>query len=120
MLVQKDSTVLKDASQFWLRYAELMPKDLPVLITTNINQSTLSTWRKKKIYPRADDACKIARSLNTTVEYLVTGKNLFISDYLLAAIDIARIDDNLSKEDFNILKHVVTDLEKKYCMVKTM
>jgi transcriptional regulator with XRE-family HTH domain len=63
-----------DADKFWERYGSLAQKDLPVILRTKIKQSTLSTWRSKKKFPRADMAVKIAKSLDTTVEYLVTGE----------------------------------------------
>jgi hypothetical protein len=42
--------------QFWLRFRTLAEKNLPVILWTDIKQSTLSTWRTEKTYPRADDA----------------------------------------------------------------
>jgi hypothetical protein len=63
-----------NAEEFWERYGELVEKDLPVLLRTQVKQSTLSTWRSKKKFPRADAAVKIAMSLNTSVEFLVTGE----------------------------------------------
>ena len=64
-----------NAEQFWLRYKSLAEKDLPITVKTGIHLSTLSTWRRKNIFPRADDALKIADALGTTVEYLVAGRN---------------------------------------------
>jgi hypothetical protein len=52
-----------DPEQFWLRFRTLAEKDLPVILQTDIKQSTLSTWRTEKTYPRADDAVKIAAAL---------------------------------------------------------
>jgi len=63
-----------NAEQFWLRYKSLAEKDLPITVKTGIHLSTLSTWRRKNIFPRADDALKIADALDTTVDYLVSGK----------------------------------------------
>ena len=63
----------KNAVNFWKRYAELTEKDLPITIVTGIPQSTLSTWKNKNIFPRVDEAFKIAQVLKTTVEYLVSG-----------------------------------------------
>ena len=42
--------------------------------TLEINESTVSTWRKNRTIPRADDLVKIAKLLGTSVEYLVTGE----------------------------------------------
>jgi transcriptional regulator with XRE-family HTH domain len=44
---------------------------------TCIKYQTLRSWVSKDILPRADDAAKIAKELNVTVEYLVTGTNSF-------------------------------------------
>ena len=63
-----------DAKQFWLRYDELAPRDFPVLLKTGIAQSTLSTWRTKSAFPRADEAYMIANALNVSLEYLITGQ----------------------------------------------
>ncbi|MDR2069910.1 MAG: helix-turn-helix domain-containing protein [Treponema sp.] len=58
------------AKRFLNRYGNLAQKDLPVILRTQVKQSTLSTWRSKKKFPRADTAVRIAKALNTTVEYL--------------------------------------------------
>ena len=65
----------KEAGLFWERYQSFVNKDLPVILKTGIKQSTISTWRTLKKFPRADEAFKIADAINTTVEYLVTGKD---------------------------------------------
>jgi transcriptional regulator with XRE-family HTH domain len=38
-----------------------------------INFNTFQGWIAKGIYPRVDDAVRIAFSLNTSVEYLISG-----------------------------------------------
>ena len=63
-----------DATQFWHRYKELADKDLPIILRTGISQPTLSSWKSRGIFPRADQAYLIAEAIGTTVEYLVTGK----------------------------------------------
>jgi transcriptional regulator with XRE-family HTH domain len=58
-----------------------------------INESTVSTWRKNRTVPRADDLVKIAKLLETTVEYLITGEepdsSRFYRDALKSIRDIA-------------------------------
>ena len=53
---------------------------------TNININTLHGWTSKKVLPRVDDAYKIAKALNTSVEYLMTGiqsdKNISIKNQI--------------------------------------
>lgn len=41
---------------------------------TEISYETFRSWISKGILPRADQAVSIAKALNTTVEYLVTGE----------------------------------------------
>lgn len=41
--------------------------------TSGISIYTLRGWISKNVLPRADEAVLIAQSLNTTVEFLVTG-----------------------------------------------
>lgn len=41
---------------------------------TGISLNTLRGWISKDVLPRADEAVRIAKALNTTVEYLVTGR----------------------------------------------
>ena len=100
----------EDATLFWERYSVLTEKDFPVLLATGIVQSTLSSWRKHSRYPRADEAEKIAKALDTTVEYLVSGtdtRNSVCSSY---GLDIAVLADKLNSEGFQILKSVAKGL----------
>ena len=36
--------------------------------------NTYNGWRKRKLLPRADECLAIAKALNTSVEYLLTGE----------------------------------------------
>ena len=103
-----------DATQFWQRYKELVAKDLPVILTTSIKQPTLSSWRTKKIFPRADEAFLIAKAINTTVEYLVSGQDKAIAPFSRAALDIAITADKLSDEGKNLLASVASCLLDRY------
>jgi len=89
-----------NAKQFWQRYGNLAGKDLPVIIKTGIPSSTLSTWKMKNIFPRADDAFKIAGAIGSTVEYLVSGEQAAIGVCSDAALNIAKTADQLSREKF--------------------
>jgi hypothetical protein len=84
----------KDAGAFWTRYKRLAKKDLPILVKTGIRQPTLSSWRTKKIFPRANEAVAIAAALNTTVEFLVNG-NATVSP---ATMNIALTADTRNTE----------------------
>ena len=41
---------------------------------TNIKLSTINSWFSNNRYPRVDHAHRIAKELNVTVEYLMTGE----------------------------------------------
>jgi transcriptional regulator with XRE-family HTH domain len=99
-----------DPEQFWLRFRTLAEKDLPVILQTDIKQSTLSTWRTEKTYPRADDAVKIAAALQTTVEYLVTGSDKALFTLDPAALEIALTAAKLSPEGLKTLLYVAKGL----------
>jgi transcriptional regulator with XRE-family HTH domain len=99
-----------DPEQFWSRFRTLAEKDLPVILQTDIKQSTLSTWRTDKTYPRADDAVKIAAALQTTVEYLVTGSDKARSPLDPTALEIALTAAKLSRKGQQTLLYVAKGL----------
>jgi transcriptional regulator with XRE-family HTH domain len=104
----------KDAGAFWTRYKRLAKKDLPILVKTGIRQPTLSSWRAKKIFPRANEAVAIAAALNTTVEFLVNGKDSSNATISPAAMNIALTADTLNAEGQKILAAVAESLFLKY------
>jgi hypothetical protein len=104
----------KNAGAFWTRYKRLAGKDLPVLIKTGILQPTLSSWRIKKIFPRANEAVAIAAALNTTVEFLVNGKDTGNATVSPTAMNIALIADTMNSEGQKILSLVAESLALKY------
>lgn len=65
--------------QFWqkvkeeLDYNLITQKELAEKI--GISYNTLQSWITKDRLPDAEQALKIAKQLNTSIEYLVTGKN---------------------------------------------
>ena len=99
-----------NAGQFWGRYKKLAAKDFPVVTKTHISHSTLSTWKNKKIFPRADKAYQIADAINTTVEYLITGKETDNSTCSKDAMEIAKTADKLNIEGITLLKIVAKTL----------
>jgi transcriptional regulator with XRE-family HTH domain len=104
----------ENADQFWSRYKDLVPKDFSVIQKIGIPNSTLSTWKKKGIFPRADVACQIAHSINTTVEYLVTGNSS--TSFVCSSNDreTIMILDRLSNEGKDIIKSIMLSLINKY------
>jgi hypothetical protein len=99
-----------DPVKFWSRFKTLSEKDLPVIIKTGIKQPTLSNWRVKEIYPRADDAVRIAQALNTSVEYMVTGSDKAIRPLDPAALEIALTAIKLSPKGKKTLLYVAKGL----------
>jgi transcriptional regulator with XRE-family HTH domain len=103
-----------DAGMFWQRFKELAGKDLPVVLKTSINQSTISMWRHRRNFPRADEAVKIADALHTTVEFLVTGRDKVFAPCSAAALEVAVATDKLSEEGIRIALSVIKGLETQY------
>jgi transcriptional regulator with XRE-family HTH domain len=103
-----------DAALFWKRYKKLAKKDLPVILKTQIKQSTLSTWKNAKIFPRVDKAVQIAEALTTSVEYLVTGREKNQSTCTAAALEIALASDRLNDEGKWIILSVAKGLEAQF------
>lgn len=61
------------------RFADLLEsrgvKPADITKKTGIKSTVFSEWKKGKSTPNADKLVKIARCLDTTVEYLVTGED---------------------------------------------
>jgi transcriptional regulator with XRE-family HTH domain len=104
----------KDAGAFWTRYKRLAKKGLPILVKTGILRPTLSSWRTKKIFPRANETVAIAAALNTTVEFLVNGKDTGNANVSPAAMNIAITADTINTEDQKVLAAVAESLALKY------
>jgi len=104
----------KNAEPFWGRYKKIIKKDLPVLTNTGIKQSTLSSWKRNNLFPRADDAYLIANVANTTVEYLVTEKDVKNTTCSVNALEVAIVADKLTEEGIKILLKIAESLEFKY------
>lgn len=67
------------AVEFWKRTNKLIKdknsKQENVAQECGIPYQTLRSWVTRQTFPDALQAYKIAKALNTTVEYLVSGKN---------------------------------------------
>ena len=81
---------------FYERVKELAKKNnfslIPLLDSLNINYETYKSAKRFNNLPRADEAIRIAKALNTSVEYLVTGEQ---SDQ--AAKELAELKANILK-----------------------
>ena len=74
-----------------LSYQGLTQKELSE--RTEISVNTIRGWFSKDLVPDVFNAVKVAKALNTTVEYLVTGEN-----------------DNKAAQELNELKAKIADL----------
>ena len=71
-----------------------------------VSQNGISTWKATGVIPRADIAIKIAKELDVSVEYLVTGELSEVKNNRLA-LQIA----SLSEDKQKIIKALADALE---------
>jgi transcriptional regulator with XRE-family HTH domain len=103
-----------DAGMFWQRFKDFSGKDLPVILKTSIKQSTISMWRHRKNFPRADEAVRIAEALGISVEFLVTGRDKAYAPCSPAALEIAIAADKLDEEGKRLALTVLKGLESQH------
>lgn len=72
-----------------------------ILQATGSNVGTYNTWRKRGVYPRVDDCVSIAKVLNVSLEWLITGKGIKRMDRYN---QVAEKIDKLSDEQFSLLE----------------
>ena len=78
-------------------------KELAAMV--KISYNTLQSWLTKDRLPDAADSVKIAKALDVSVEYLVTGKRTALKSEFSPEINAIINDaEHLGKEDLNILK----------------
>ena len=89
--------------QFWqnvkeeLDYNLITQKDLAAAV--GISYNTLQSWINRDRLPNAEQAVKIADALNTSVEFLVTGKsNNRKNDHSKTVKLLEQAIENLQKE----------------------
>lgn len=97
-----------------LNYKGISSKELSNL--SGISQGSLSNYLKENSsIPAADIAVKIAKALNVTVEYLVTGQNSTVhtKEYSTDIKIIADKIEKLSEHDKNIVSSFIDILLKE-------
>jgi len=105
----------KDASSFWKSVNSLIKsqktKQESVASLCNISYQTFRGWVARKTFPSADEACRIAKVLGVSVEYLVTGEDPSRPDILGAIKKIESGLDHLRQ---------VEDLRKAEILVEAL
>lgn len=105
---------------FWERVDDLLDqkgitkKELAEKV--DIDPSTISKGLKENTMPAADKAVLIAQFLNTSVEYLVTGKNSIkeeINDLYKHSSLIKKLD-TIPEETRASIELMISDLSNKY------
>ncbi len=71
----------------------------------DVSYRTFRGWVSRKIMPNADQAVAIAKALNTTVEYLVSG--ITEPGKSLVRIEFDRMIDQLSDRDIDRVRGIV-------------
>ncbi|WP_187427629.1 helix-turn-helix domain-containing protein [Treponema phagedenis] len=79
----------------------------------NIRPQAISNWISQQSLPRVDTAVKIAEYLNTTVEFLVTGKNPPHWKPPARIAPIVEILETLSDQDLEVVLKMVSGLVKE-------
>ena len=90
---------------FWDNALPIMDKKAikraDVARTTGKTKSAVSDWIKRKVYPAADDALKIADLLGVSLRYLIEGKD--DRDLTAREKELLAICVPLSTEKFNVV-----------------
>ncbi|MBQ5878095.1 MAG: helix-turn-helix transcriptional regulator [Treponema sp.] len=96
-----------------LQFQDMQIKELS--LKTGINKNTLGNYLTgHNSIPNADSAVKIAKALNVTVEYLVTGEDSSISQKSPDLLNIIRTIQNLDSIDLNSINQLVVAMQKRY------
>ena len=110
---------------FWSNALPLMEKKaikrVDISKATGKTKSAVSDWIKRKVYPAADDALKIADLLGVSVRYLVTGNDdRQLSQRERELLDVCRL---LNDRKFSIVlknaKAVREDMEQELSNVSS-
>ena len=94
-----------------LDYKDMSQKELSA--STDISYNTLQSWITKDRLPDAQDAVKIAKALNVSVEKLVTGKEDISKDLNKETNELLHDIRHLSTEDFKIAKTIIHRLSNQ-------
>lgn len=108
------------AEKFWERFdKERKSKGFSIKSITerlDLSYPLLITQRSRQIYPSVTTACKIAKILDTTVEYLTTGEELVNmaeesrgaqgANQKLIPLDVVLAMSHSSEEDLKLVRRI--------------
>lgn len=95
-----------------LLYQDKKVKELAAETGISINTINHYFQTSNPTQPQAEVAVKIAKALNTTVEYLVTGKHTKVTDNLKPkVIELIKDINRLTDEDIELLKIIINRLK---------
>ena len=108
------------AEKFWERFdRERKAKGFSIKSITerlDLSYPLLITQRSRQIYPSVTTACKIAKTLGTTVEYLTTGEELVNmaeeskgtqgANQKLIPLDVVLAMSHSSEEDMRLVRRI--------------
>ncbi len=108
------------AEKFWERFdRERKSKGISIKSITerlDLSYPLLITQRSRQIFPSVTTACKIAKILDTTVEYLITGEELvnLVEDSMgiqgssqkLIPLDVVLAMSHSSEEDMKLVRRI--------------
>lgn len=75
---------------------------------TGIPRSSVQNWRNGKIFPTADKMYKIAKYLNSSVEYLLTGRE---DNFNTPDLQLYKDISNLTVENRRLITELITRLK---------
>ncbi len=98
------------------RYCELRDKkgykDSDISRLADITKSTFTDWKNGKSKPNAEKLIKIAKCLDTTVEYIVTGEKPEIPNIETEYFELMELYEKLKEEQkvavINLLRSFTT------------
>lgn len=99
---------------FWRNVKEELDYNLitqkTLATSIGVSYNTLQSWITKDRLPNVEQSLKIAQKLNTSVEYLVTGKNVE-KNYIKPRIqNLNKKLNQLSDDDIGLIEKIVNKL----------
>lgn len=99
---------------FWRNVKEELDYNLitqkTLATSIGVSYNTLQSWITKDRLPNVEQSLKIAQKLNTSVEYLVTGKNVE-KNYIKPRIqNLTKKLNQLSDDDVDLIEKLVNKL----------